>query len=173
MKTKTTLRLFSICDYDKEAEYLRQMHNSGWKFTGVSGLMYHFEECTPCDVIYQLDYNQEGIAHKDEYVRMFSDFGWEYLQDYMGYSYFRKEAGQTENDEDIFCDDNSRAEMLERIYKGRVRTLIILFLCIIIPGFSWSIATGDHIITILYSAIIVIYLSLFATLLKRYLNFKK
>ena len=34
-------------------------------------------------MIYQIDYNQDGIAHKDEYVKMFGDCGWEYLQDYV------------------------------------------------------------------------------------------
>ena len=31
-------------------------------------------------MIYQIDYNKDGIAHKDEYVKIFSDCGWEYLQ---------------------------------------------------------------------------------------------
>jgi len=41
-------------------------------------------------VVYQLDYNQEGRSHKEEYIQMFTDCGWEYLQDFVGYSYFRK-----------------------------------------------------------------------------------
>ena len=52
--------------------------------------MYYFEKCVPQDVVYQLDYNKEGLEHKDEYLKMFDDCGWEYLQDYAGYSYFRK-----------------------------------------------------------------------------------
>lgn len=47
-------------------------------------------KCTPEDVVYQLDYNEEGLTHKDEYVQMFRDCGWEYIQDFGGYSYFRK-----------------------------------------------------------------------------------
>lgn len=27
---------------------------------------YHFEKCLPQDVVYQLDYNKDGLAHKDE-----------------------------------------------------------------------------------------------------------
>lgn len=46
----------------------------------VSGLTYTFESCPPEDVIYQLDYNKEGLDHKDEYIQMFQDCGWEYVQ---------------------------------------------------------------------------------------------
>ena len=50
------------------------------KFPGL----YHFEKCEPEDVTYQLDYNPEGIAHKAEYIQMFLDCGWEYMQDFAG-----------------------------------------------------------------------------------------
>ena len=45
-----------------------------------------FEKCVPEDVIYQLDYNKEGIKHQMEYVRMFEDCGWEYLTEFDGYN---------------------------------------------------------------------------------------
>ena len=68
------------------------MNKLGWRFVEVKGLgMYYFEKCDPQDVVYQLDYNKDGLTHKDEYVRMFNDCGWEYIQDYAGYSYFRKD----------------------------------------------------------------------------------
>ena len=76
---KITLRYFSIMDYETEQEYLGRMHAEGWRFTGITfPVIYHFERCVPEKVIYQLDYNQEGIAHKEEYVQMFRDCGWEY-----------------------------------------------------------------------------------------------
>ncbi len=71
METKNTFKIFTIFEYEKEQDYLRKMHQSGWKLVKVSGLgAYHFEKCVPEDVIYQLDYNPNGIAHKDEYVKM-------------------------------------------------------------------------------------------------------
>ena len=120
MATKTEMRYFSIMDWEKEQDYLREQHKSGWRFIKVTGIgTYHFEQCEPEDVIYQLDYNQEGIAHKEEYVQMFKDCGWDYLQDFFGYSYFSKPAAKMGGDEEIFCDDSSRVEMMERIFKGR------------------------------------------------------
>jgi hypothetical protein len=105
--------------------YLREMHKQGWIFIKVTGLgVYHFEECEPQDVVYQLDYNQEGLSHKTEYIQMFSDCGWEYIQDYVGYSYFRKAAAEMNGDEEIFCDDASRAAMMGRVFKGSLLPLI-------------------------------------------------
>lgn len=62
---KKEFRFFSIIEYDKEQDYLRKMQQNGWKFVNVSGLIYTFESCSPEDVIYQLDYNKEGLDHKD------------------------------------------------------------------------------------------------------------
>ena len=85
MKTKKQYKYFSIFNHEKEQDYLREMHKQGWKFIKVTGLgVYHFEVCEPQDVVYQLDYNQEGLSHKTEYIQMFSDCGWEYIQDFFG-----------------------------------------------------------------------------------------
>ena len=52
-------------DYEKEAAFLSKMHKNGWKLKEIKGLCsYHFEKCTPEDVVYQLDYNQEGLDIK-------------------------------------------------------------------------------------------------------------
>ena len=81
MQVKKQFKWFTIFEYEKEQDYLREMHKSGWKFVNVTGLgMYHFEKCIPQDVVYQLDYNKDGLAHKDEYLKMFDDCGWEYIQ---------------------------------------------------------------------------------------------
>ena len=145
METKKVFKFFTIFEYEEEQTYLRQMHQSGWKFIQVSGLCYyHFERCEPEDVIYQLDYNPDGIAHKAEYVQMFNDCGWEYLQDYLGYSYFTKPAAEATTAEEIFCDETSRQEMLDRIFKGRVVPLMILFFLVLVPEFVWSMHQGEY-----------------------------
>ena len=81
METKKQFKWYTIFEYEKEQDYLRNMHRSGWKFVKVKGLgVYSFEKCVPQDVVYQLDYNKEGLSHKDEYLKMFDDCGWEYIQ---------------------------------------------------------------------------------------------
>lgn len=110
---KTTFRFFTIMQHEEEAEYLGRMYRDGWKFTGVTFPgFYHFVKSVPEDVVYQLDYNQDGLAHKSEYIQMFADCGWEYLQDFFGYSYFRKPKALMQGEEEIFCDAESRLEMM-------------------------------------------------------------
>ena len=71
MEKKVVFKYFTIFEHEKEQDFLRKMHKSGWKFVKVTGIgLYHFEKCEPEDVIYQLDYNQEGLAHREEYLQM-------------------------------------------------------------------------------------------------------
>ena len=77
-------------------------------------------------MIYQLDYNQEGIEHKSEYLQLFADLRMGVYTDYVGYSYFRKPAATAGSDE-IFCDDESRREMLRRVFTGRLLPLAVIF----------------------------------------------
>lgn len=136
MKEKTVFRIFTIYEHEKEQDYLRQMHRSGWKFCLLTFPgFYHFEECEPEDVVYQLDYNPEGLSHKEEYVKLFEDCGWEYLQDFAGYSYFRKPASETAGAEEIFCDEDSRLQMLGRVFKGRLLPIFIILVGVMLPQF--------------------------------------
>lgn len=157
---KKEYKYFSIFNYEAEQEYLREQHKKGWKFVKVTGLgMYHFTECEPEDVIYQLDYNKEGIGHKEEYVKMFSDCGWEYIQDYAGYSYFRKPVAEMENDESIFCDESSRLAMMERVYKGRLLPLLAILICALLPCFIIYLSKGNYLIAAFMGCVILLYIA--------------
>jgi len=163
-------------DHEKEEAYLRDMHKNGWKFTHVSGLgIYHFEACEPEDVIYQLDYNQEGLSHKEEYVKLFSDCGWQYLQDYCGYSYFRKSAKEMNNGtEEIFCDDSSRLQMMDRVFKGRLLPLLVFFLCILVPQFILNVFVyQNYIMSSVFGGILLLYVAIFAAWAVKYSRYKK
>lgn len=132
---KTELRIFTIAQWEKEQRYLRKRHKEGWKFVRVAmpGI-YHFEKCVPEDVVYQLDYNQEGLEQKEENVQMFQDCGWEYMQDFGGYSYFRKPVSEMKGEEEIFCDDESRRDMMRRVFAGRYVPVIIVLFLLILPN---------------------------------------
>ena len=164
--TKTQVRYFTVMQWEQEQESLQKMHRQGWKFTGVTMLgVYHFEKCEPEDVVYQLDYNEEGMKNKEEYLQIFRDCGWEYLQDYFGYSYFRKPATQMNGEEEIFCDDESRLDMMKRVIKGRILPLIVIFFCCILTLLTQNHLDGiaGDIIRIFMIFITVLYLSLFAS----------
>ena len=133
---KKEFRWFNIMEYEKEENYLSKRHQEGWKFKRVTFPgVYTFERCEPEKVIYQLDYNKEGIKHQMEYVRMFEDCGWEYLTEFDGYNYFRKPADKMQQKEEIFCDDISCLDMMNRIFRGRVIPLIVIFCCLVFQIF--------------------------------------
>ena len=161
--TKIQWKWFDITEHEKEQEYLREMHMNGWKFVESKLFIYKFESCDPEDVVYQLDYHNE-MEDRDAYLQMFADCGWEYIQDVMGYSYFRKSAKEMQSgDEEIFSDEESRIAMWDRVFKGRVRVLLILLCAVLIPGalnaFNLEY-TGSVIVFVVYVALIFLYIVL-------------
>lgn len=162
METKKEVRYFTIFNHEDEQEYLRQNHMAGWKFVKVTGLgMYHFEKCEPEDVVYQLDYNKEGLSQKNEYVQMFSDCGWEYIQDFFGYSYFRKSAKMMDGEEEIFNDDSSKMAMMERVYKGRLIPLLIIFCLLLIPQTIRTLLEGQYVLAVFMGSASIVYFVFF------------
>lgn len=174
METKKQFKWFTIFEYEKEQDYLREMHKSGWKFVKVKGLgMYYFEKCVPQDVVYQLDYNKDGLSHKEEYLKMFDDCGWEYIQDYAGYSYFRKSVAEDGVAEEIFCDEESRFQMMQRVMKGRMLPLLLLFFATLLPLFLISLlSTHNYFIASFVGGVLVVYLVIFATYFVKYNQYK-
>ena len=174
MEVKKQFKWFTIFEYEKEQDYLREMHKSGWKFVKVTGLgMYHFEKCLPQDVVYQLDYNKEGLAHKDEYLKMFDDCGWEYIQDFFGYSYFRKTVAEDGAAEEIFCDEESRFQMMQRVLKGRMLPLLIIFFLILLPQLLTNLFnTNTYFIAAFVGGILTMYIMILATFFVKYSQYK-
>lgn len=174
METKKQFKWFTIFEYEKEQDYLREMHKLGWKFVKVKGLgMYYFEKCVPQDVVYQLDYNKDGLSHKEEYLKMFDDCGWEYIQDYAGYSYFRKSVAEDGVAEEIFCDEESRFQMMQRVMKGRMLPLLLLFFATLLPLFLISLlSTHNYFIASFVGGVLVVYLVIFATYFVKYNQYK-
>lgn len=174
MEVKKQFKWFTIFEYEKEQDYLREMHRSGWKFVKVTGLgMYYFEKCLPQDVVYQLDYNKDGLAHKDEYLKMFDDCGWEYIQDYFGYSYFRKVVSDDDIAEEIFCDDESRLQMMQRVLKGRMLPLLIIFFLVLLPQFLISLFdTHNYFIAAFAGGVLTMYIMISAIFFVKYSQYK-
>ena len=169
MKTKKEFKFFTIFQYDDEEKYLSEMHAHGWEFLKITGIgMYHFVECEPEEVVYQLDYNQEGRKQKEEYVQMFEDCGWEYLFDFALYSYFRKPKAEMQGDEEIFCDAQSRMDMMDRVYKGRLVPVLVLFCAVLVPQFFLNMFVyNNHLVSVMYGVILVLYVTIFLTCVKK------
>ncbi len=168
-------KYFTVFNYEREEKYLRSMHKSGWKFQKVTGLgMYHFEKCEPDDVIYRLDYNQEGNKNKSEYIQMFVDCGWEYMQEFVGYSYFRKPAAEADGNDEIFSDSASKAQMSVRVFKGRMMPLIVLFFAVLVPQLFLNLfSLKNYLAASFFGGVILLYIVCFTVFGVKYYNQKR
>lgn len=170
-ETKTQLRFFTIFQWRQEEEYLRNMHKNGWEFVHVNFVSYHFKKCEPKDVVYRLDYNKDSETNTDEYVQLFKDCGWEYIQNSYGYSYFRKDADSEKGNEDIFCDDESRFEMMKRVYNGRMIPLLIMFFLVIIPNIY--VQKEHPVVFVFYLLLFAFYLIIFIAFAVDYWKYRR
>lgn len=175
---KTELKWFSIPQWKKEENYLREQHKNGWELVEVSfpGL-YHFRRCDPKDVVYQLDYNPASVSQSEEYIQMFRDCGWEYIQNFAGYSYFRKAASEMNGaEEEIFCDDASRLDMMKRVYKQRLIPLVCIFFLVIIPQIfmqSQMDTFENHVFLWIFCGLFVLYLIMFVVFAVQFWKYYK
>ena len=86
----------------------------------------------------------------------------------MGYSYFRKPVSEMQGEEEhIFCDDESKMEMIERVIKGRMLPLVIIFFCVIIP----QLLLQSRLTHPLNQTIFVIYIFLFLVYVVLFIQF--
>lgn len=158
---KTVIRFFTIADYEEEEIWLNQKHKCGWKLIKmVPPCFYVFEKCTPEEVTYRLDY--QNNSETGDYFQIFSDYGWEYIGHCIGWLYFRKPttAMAAEQDGEIFSDNESRLDMIDHVLKTRFMPILIIFLCCVFPNIVRSAANGAPLLTVLFSvmALLIIYL---------------
>ena len=88
--------------------------------------------------------------------------------DFNGYCYFRKPMAMMQQKEEIFCDDTSRLEMMQRIFYGRIIPLIAIFCCLIINGYMSTTEHGAHRLTIVFAVLMVLYMVIFLQFAVKY-----
>ena len=144
MADRVLFRFMTVTDYEEEEKFLSEQHKEGWKLCKywLPGI-YFFDKCVPEDVVYRLDFEQAEKSEKTEYLQLYNDYGWEYLFDVNGFSYFRKRAGSEERELEIFSDNESRIEMVERVFRRRMIPLLIVFFTCVVPQlviqfFNWQ-----------------------------------
>ena len=163
-EVKRVFRMFTIADYDKEEEFLREQHKAGYKFVRFQFPgFYYFEACEPEDVVYQLDFN-DNIRKQDkaDYLQLYKDTGWEYMFDVFEWSYFRKSASLEEEEPTIFTDKESKIELINRVFKRRMLPIIIVFFCCIIPeiiymSHQWTKDGSDKMYALAFFVVYVIF----------------
>ncbi len=164
--SKTLFRFYTLFEYEEEEAFLEKQHKNGWKVISfkLPGL-YKFEKCEPEDMTYRIDFTNENGSKNPEYRQMFADNGWEFLWSVNGFSIFRKPlaANNTDNSNEIFSDNSSKLQMLQKIQHRRLLPFITVFLCAVIPNFIKGIhedfgsSIFDNIITIIFGVMFVLY----------------
>ncbi len=173
-RQKTKFAFFTVPEYEKEGKWLREHHKNGWRL--ISATLpgcYHFEECEPEDVVYQLDYNKDGMANRTEYIQMFQDCGWEHVTDMAGFSYFRKPVSEMKEEEEIFNDDESKMDMIRRVYSGRMVPLLVIFFCLLLPQFIRQMNYEETGLTIFMGILLGVYVVVFIQFVRQYWKLKK
>jgi len=117
---------FYISEFDQEGSWLSFMHKEGWKFLSTDGFHYRFERTEKEDWCYQLDYKENGVA-EEEYIRMYQDFGWEYVGQFNNWCYFRKKDTKG-TESSLFSDRETKLEFCKRILRGQLLRLLPLFM---------------------------------------------
>ena len=151
-----------LSEYEQEEEYLRRMHNQGWKLAQIDlPGFYTFERCQPEDVVYKLDFRSLRGEDKEAFLSMYREYGWEYLQDLNDYSYFRKSAANASpEDLEIFSDDESRLDMVKRILRWRMAPILIMGLLCLLPSlirtFGETVSNGWEIALLVLFVLLVL-----------------
>ena len=171
-------KYFLLTDYEEEEIYLRERHKQGYKLVHVAlPGRYTFVECTPEDYVYRLDFNPQNAKEKASYIQMFEDYGWEYIQDMNEYSYFRKKASETKEEENaIFTDNESKLEMLKRIMQRRfVPILVVFFSCFMTQfiNLMHEATPYKYGFVIFFGILFVLYMYLFMHVLAGYKRLKE
>lgn len=126
---KRVFGYFTIADWEREQNWLTEMSEQGWRFVKTNGFFYTFERCVPERVAYRLDYSGLRRGDRGDYYAMFRDYGWEYLQDINGFSYFRKSAdGVSPEDLELFSDGESRMKMIKKFLVAKMPLIYLIFL---------------------------------------------
>lgn len=179
--TKTLFRFFTLFEYEEEEAFLETQHKNGWKVTGykLPGF-YKFEKCEPEEVTYRIDFTNEKGANNSDYRQMFADNGWEFLWSVNGFSIFRKEcASASQGNNEIFTDNASKLQMLQKIHQSKLLPLITIFLCAVVPNFIRAInhefgaSTINMIFTVFFSVMFVFYTYVFVRSIVKIKELKK
>ena len=179
---KRVRKYFSIAEFEKEEKYLTDMAAQGWRFVDTNGNIYTFERCEPEQVVYRLDFSGIPLDQRDDYYAMFRDYGWEYLQDSYGFSYFRKPAeGAAPEDLEIFSDGASHLEMVKKVMLAKITPMILILISTIMICYDKMLRVirndsptkGDWFSVIIVTLLVLTIAALFCRTLGAFLHLKK
>jgi hypothetical protein len=170
-KTLRKFKWFWAWQDEAEEAWLREMSKQGWHLAQiVFPTIYEFEAGESEDFVYRLDYRSHYKMQKEDYLQLFQDSGWEYVQEMAGWHYFRKLALPGEEME-IYTDAESKIEKYQRLLAFLGILALPLFLSIINlgdPPYAWFST-----IRVIIFLIFVLYIYAFIKILMRINELKR
>ncbi len=173
----TTFRYFDVSEVEIEENYLTQMHRDGWKLTKIGNFgFYHFESCEPEDVVYRIDFNPDASADRENYLRMYEDYGWECAARVEDTFYFRKTAdAAVPESTEIFSDSESRLAMMRAIARKQlgfsIYATLSSTLVVILMALQLSPDRALHMAGLIFAILLLLYF--YALLIRRIIGFRR
>ena len=112
---KVIHKWFWAWEADKEEKWLAEMSAKGLGLASVGFGRYEFEDCTPGEYQYRLEFLEHLPTHPEsvQYIKFVEDTGAEQIGSITRWVYFRKKTA--DGPFDLFSDNASRIKHLSRI----------------------------------------------------------
>ena len=127
-ETKQFWRLFFAWQDEQEERWLSEMARKGWHMKHYNLVGYVMERGEPAEVAYRLDFQTVLGGRRQEYLGLFRDAGWEHVQEFANWHYFRAPVKDGVAPE-IFTDVASKV--------AKYRRLITILLVVMMPNLFW------------------------------------
>ena len=151
MVSRVEFRIFTIIDFDKEEEYLHEMHLKGWKYSRNRFGFFYFEECQPDDIIYRI-YDSRFLKKYKYELQDFRNRGWELIE--TGFcSILRKPASDILTEDQVYMSKGLRWEVM----RSRLRSCTATFLgglVVCMSLFREDLSMSFFIVFVLYAFMI-------------------
>ncbi len=106
-------RFFPVWAEEKEIKWLGDMSAQGWHLKKRGFLSYWFNKGEEKEYVYKYDFKLSTAKDYDEYRQIFEDSGWEHIDEFANWHYFRCEKGS--GAKDIYTDTESERQRLRRL----------------------------------------------------------
>jgi len=115
-ETKRVFKIFFAWNEKKEQDWLESMSYKGWHLERVGFMNYLFEKGSPKGYVYRFDFKITFKDDQDDYLAIFEDLGWEFIDRFSSWYYFRidpeKQKGKSL---EIYSDNPSLIKKYQRL----------------------------------------------------------
>jgi succinate dehydrogenase hydrophobic anchor subunit len=75
-------------------------------------------------------------------------------------------------EEGIFCDEESKLRMMERVLRVRMTPLVVIFFCFLLPQLCMNSASGNYAVAAFMGGLMAVYLLVFLISARGYFKMK-